>query len=132
MKKVLLDTNAYSSLLSGDEKILHEIENSDIVYLSVFVIGELLSGFKGGSKEQENKNLLNRFLEKPPVEIINATTETSEFFAHIKNQLKKKGTPIPINDVWIAAHVFESGSTLVTYDKHFRKIPGIKLWDQLV
>lgn len=127
-----MDTNAYSSLLSGDEKILHEIENSDIVYLSVFVIGELLSGFKGGSKEQENKNLLNRFLEKPPVEIINATTETSEFFAHIKNQLKKKGTPIPINDVWIAAHVFESGSTLVTYDKHFRKIPGIKLWDQLV
>lgn len=131
MKKVLLDTNAYSNFLAGDEKVLVEIENSDIVYLSVFVIGELLSGFKGGSKEQENKNLLNRFLGKSPVEIMNATKETSEFFAHIMYHLKKKGSPIPINDVWIAAHVFESGSTLITYDFHFKKIPGIKLWDNL-
>lgn len=131
MKKVLLDTNAYSSLLAGDEKVLKEIENSAIVYLSVFVIGELLTEFKGGSKEQENKKILTRFFEKPSVEIINATVETSEFFAHVKYQLKVKGSPIPINDVWIASHVFETGSTLITYDLHFSKIPGIKLWDQL-
>ncbi|MCZ7602867.1 MAG: type II toxin-antitoxin system VapC family toxin [Melioribacteraceae bacterium] len=131
MKKVLLDTNAYSNLLAGDEKVLKEIENSDIVFFSVFVIGELLSGFKGGSKEQENKNILTRFFEKPSVEIINATIETSEFFAHVKHQLKMKGSPIPINDLWIAAHVFETGSTLITYDSHFRKIPSIKLWDRI-
>lgn len=131
VKKVLLDTNAYSSLLAGDEKVLKEIENSAIVYLSVFVIGELLTGFKGGSKEQENKKILTRFFEKPSVEIINATVETSEFFSHVKHQLKMKGSPIPINDVWIAAHVFETGSTLITFDSHFSKIPGIKLWDQL-
>lgn len=131
MKKVLLDTNAYSNLLAGDEKVLKEIEDSDIIYFSVIVIGELLSGFKGGSKEKQNKNILTRFFEKTSVEIINATIETSEFFAHIKHQLKMKGSPIPINDVWIAAHVFETGSTLITYDSHFSKVPGIKLWDQL-
>jgi len=129
MKRILLDTNAYSHLLSGDKKVLSLLAESDVVYLSIFVLGELYAGFKGGSKEQENTQLLKRFIQKPTVEILEATEETSRVFGQVKNDLKKAGTPLPVNDVWIAAHTLESGSTLITYDIHFREIPDLKLWE---
>jgi tRNA(fMet)-specific endonuclease VapC len=129
MKKIVLDTNAYSNFLRGDNKVLAALTEAEIVYMSIFVIAELLTGFKGGQKEIRNKNLLKEFLEKPTVQILDGTTETSEFFAEVKNTLKQAGNPIPINDVWIAAHTLETGSTLITYDKHFHYIPGLRVWD---
>jgi len=129
MRKVLLDTNAYAKYLLGDEKILGVISQSDIVYMSVFVIAELFFGFKGGTREIKNKELLKNFLSKPSVEIIGATVDTSDIFADIKYKLKKAGTPIPLNDVWIGAHAIETGAVLITYDQHFNNIAGLRLWD---
>ena len=83
MKKILLDTNAYTFYLLGDEKILDELVSTDIVYMSAIVIGELYAGFEGGSKEIENKNNLLKFLSKPAVEVLNATIETSKIFGMI-------------------------------------------------
>ncbi len=130
MKKILLDTNAYSAFLKGDEKILNVLSGADTVYMSIIVIGELFTGFKGGIKETKNRDILHKFLDKPTVLILDATLETSEVFALIKNTLKKSGTPIPNNDVWIAAHAMETGSVLITYDEHFKNIPGLRLWDK--
>ncbi|MCU0917316.1 MAG: type II toxin-antitoxin system VapC family toxin [Planctomycetes bacterium] len=129
MRKVLIDTSAYSHLLRGSTEILDLLGRADIVYLSVFVLGELFAGFKGGSKESANKELLERFLRRPTVRILSATRETAEVFAEIKHRLRRAGTPIPLNDVWIAAHAVETGSVLVTFDPHFRKIAGLRLWD---
>jgi tRNA(fMet)-specific endonuclease VapC len=129
MKKILLDTNSYSRFLGGDEQVLNIISKADIVYMSVIVLGELHSGFKGGSKEAWNKELLQKFLHKPTVSILDATIETSEIFAEIKNTLKTSGNSIPINDIWIAAHSIETGSVLITFDLHFKKIQGLRLWD---
>lgn len=131
MRKVLIDTNAYAKLLAGDKSVLEEINYSDMVYMSVFVLGELYAGFKSGNKERENMRLLRRFFDKSTVQVLNATNETSEIFGMIKSALKKKGKPIPINDVWIAAHTLETGSVLITYDKHFLHVAGIRLWDRL-
>ncbi len=128
MKKILLDTNAYTRLLAGDEKVLDVLSTADIVYMSIFVLGELYTGFIRGSKEQENKKTLNSFLLKPRVKILNATSETAEIFGTVKSNLMKAGVPIPINDVWIAAHGIETGSTIVTYDSHFTKIAGVRLF----
>ena len=128
MKKILLDTNAYSNLLRGDENILDALSKAAIAHISVIVIGELLSGFKGGAKEAYNKKLLQGFLGKPTVIVLDVTIETSEIFAEIKNVLKTSGTPIPINDVWIAAHAMETGSVLITNDEHFKRIPGIRIF----
>lgn len=130
MKKIMLDTNAYARLLVGREEVLDAISTADILYMSIFVLGELYAGFAGGSKELENKEILNRFLLKPTVKILNATLETAEVFGLLKNQLKTAGTPLPINDVWIAAHAVETGSIVVTFDKHFNKVPGVRLWEQ--
>ncbi len=128
MKNIILDTNAYTGLLSGDEKVLGAVSSAEVVFMSIFVLGELYSGFLGGTKNFENQEILKRFLTKPPVKILNATLETADVFGTIKNLLKKAGTQLPINDVWIAAHGIETGSVIITYDQHFRQIPGIRLW----
>ena len=129
MKKILLDTNAYTRLLAGAEEVLDVVAAAEIVYMSVFVLGELYAGFIGGSKEEENRETLRRFLLKPAVKILNATSETSEVFGLLKSNLRKAGAPIPINDVWIASHGVETGSTVISFDKHFTKIAGLRLWD---
>jgi len=129
MRKVLIDTSAYSALLRGSTEVLEALERADLVYLSIFVLAELYVGFKGGSKEAANKRLLGRFLARPTARILHATEETADVFAVIKCALKRAGTPIPLNDVWIAAHALETGSVLVTFDSHFSKVSGLRLWD---
>jgi tRNA(fMet)-specific endonuclease VapC len=131
MRKMLIDTSAYSHLLLGSADALKALEHADLVYLSVFVLAELYAGFKGGSKETRNRDLLARFIGRPTVRIVPATQETAEVFAEIKHSLKRAGTPLPINDVWIAAHAIETGSVLVTFDSHFNKISGLRLWDAI-
>ena len=130
MKKILLDTNAYVSFLRGDEKVMGGLARADTVYMSVFVLGELFAGFKAGNKEKGNKRLLERFLLKPTVSVLDATTDTADIFGFVMASLRKSGTPIPINDVWIAAQCLETGSLLVTTDNHFAQIPGLRLWDE--
>jgi tRNA(fMet)-specific endonuclease VapC len=132
MKKVLLDTNAYSKLLTGDEQIFDILGKAEVVFLPVVVIGELLAGFKGGTRESKNRKFLESFLKKPTVEIINITTETAEIYSELYNQLKKAGTPVPMNDIWIAASAIESGSVIVSFDRHFSKIAGVRLWNNVL
>lgn len=127
MKKILLDTNAYARLIAGEDRILDIVSAADKVYMSIFVLGELYSGFRGGNRIQENNEILFRFLNKGSVETIGGTTETAEIFGELKDLLRKAGTPVPINDVWIAAHSIEFGAVLVSYDRHFSKIPQLRL-----
>jgi tRNA(fMet)-specific endonuclease VapC len=131
MRTVLLDTNAFVRFLAGDEKVLDSLAGADRVYVPVFVLGELLAGFRSGSKEKPYRQLLERFLAKPGVAILDATRETAEYFGLIKSALKKAGQPIPLNDVWIAAQALETGSVLITYDSHFAVVPGLRTWDEL-
>jgi len=127
MKKILPDTSAYSELMRGNKQIAELTNKADAVYLSVFVLAELLSGFKGGSMERRNLEILERFRSKPTVEIIEGTTETAEIFSEIMYKLKSAGTPIPIKDIWIASNCIETGSVLVTGDKHFGLISGLRI-----
>jgi tRNA(fMet)-specific endonuclease VapC len=128
MKKVLLDINAYTALRRGDETILDVLGRAETVYMSAIVLGELHAGFKGGSKEARNRKELDEFTARPTVRILHVTQETAEIFGTIKHRLKTAGTPIPINDVWIAAQATEAGAHLVTYDEHFTAVPGLLLW----
>lgn len=128
MKRILLDTSAYTNLLKGDENVLDLLGNAEQVFMSVFVLGELYAGFMGGKKEKENRKRLSDFLQRSTVRILPAGEETAEIFGEIKTRLKVAGTPIPINDVWIAAHAFESGSHLIAFDKHFDAVQGLLMW----
>lgn len=112
MKKILLDTNAYTRLLRGDQDVLDFLGKSETVYMSIFVLGELYAGFSEGTRDTENRSTLHRFLEKPTVKILNATSDTAEIFGMIRSNLRRNGTPLPMNDVWIAAHGIETGSII--------------------
>lgn len=128
MKRVLIDTNAYSRLGRGDEQVLEVLGEADTVYLSIFVLGELLAGFRGGKREEANRALLRDFRAAPTVLLLPASEETAERFGQLKDALKRQGTPLPLNDVWIAAHALETGATLLSFDEHFDAVPGLDRW----
>jgi tRNA(fMet)-specific endonuclease VapC len=132
MRKILLDTNAYSSYLAGDKRVFDDLTKATTVYMSIFVLGELYAGFKGGHKEKNNLTILHKFLAKPTVQILDATHETAGLFGMIKNTLKRTGTPLPINDIWISSHAIETGAVVITYDQHFKQIPGLRLWNDML
>jgi tRNA(fMet)-specific endonuclease VapC len=121
--KLLLDTSAYSALVRGDQTILDLLSRAVEVSLPVVAIGELLSGFYGGSRRAENIAKLELFLGKPSVTVSHLTAETAIRYAEVDHFLRTKGKPIPRNDVWIAAIALEHGLPLVALDKHFREIP---------
>jgi tRNA(fMet)-specific endonuclease VapC len=128
MNTLILDTNAYNRYSAGESGVLDAIHKADIVYMSIFVLGELLYGFKWGTRERENRLLLQKFLAGAKSRILEGTEATSEHFGSLKAHLKKNGTPIPLNDIWIAAQALETGSMLVTFDLHFEQIPGLRIW----
>lgn len=128
MKQLLLDTNAYSELVRGNTTVPTILAEADTVLMSIFVLGELFAGFRGRKRETANRTILQEFLSESSVETIEATTKTAEVFAQIMHHLRSQGTPIPINDVWIAAHAMEKNAWLYTFDKHFQHIPGLQLW----
>lgn len=128
MKSLLLDTNAYSRLRLGDESVLRALDAVERVYFSIFVKAELLYGFAGGRREVANKKLLDEFLSVPSVKLLQTSEQTARCYARIKNDLKKKGTPIPINDIWIAAHTMEYETRLLSFDGHFDQIAGLRRW----
>jgi tRNA(fMet)-specific endonuclease VapC len=127
MNKILVDTNIYSSALRGDQEVVQVLRQVIHIGISAVSIGELLSGFRGGNREQENRKELGVFLDSPRVTLYRVDENTAEYYCVIINQLKKNGTPIPTNDIWIAAAAFQHGLTLYTLDKHFCNIEGLLL-----
>lgn len=126
--KLLLDTNAISRFFAGDKVVLAALNQAETILLSIFVLGELWAGFYGGRKQEENRAILQRFMDKPNVTIIPADAETAVLFGHLKHQLAMLGKPIPINDIWIAAHALQNGAILATFDTHFSSIIGLMLY----
>lgn len=128
--KVLLDTNAYSRLMRGDPEVAALVRRSERVLMSVVVVGELLFGFRYGQRFAQNRALLDDFLAEPFTDRLELGFETAERFGTIASALKRKGWPIPTNDIWIAAHVMESGAELLSYDAHFEAVEGLA-WTRL-
>ena len=124
---VLLDTSAYSALHRGHQPILDVLRRSETVAVSAVVLGELYSGFRAGNRWAENTAELAQFLSKPSVRVLNITEETALRYAEVDVYLRRKGRPIPRNDVWIAASALEHGLQLLTLDLHFREIPLLLL-----
>jgi predicted nucleic acid-binding protein len=125
--RIHIDTNIYSAALRGDRKVVDLLQSAASISISAIVIGELLTGFRLGSREKKNRSLLNRFLDSPRVEIVDITEEVAEHYAYLHLQLRRLGRPIPANDIWIAAAAMSQGTPLATLDAHFQYIPGLLL-----
>ena len=127
MKRILIDTNIYAAFKRNDPVTVEFLKMVDFIGVNVVILGELLSGFRGGSKEERNKRELNQFLDSPRVHIIQIDEETAEFYAKIYWDLKKKGKLIPSNDMWVAASAMRHGLSLFTFDEHFKSVEGLML-----
>ncbi|MEZ4629274.1 MAG: type II toxin-antitoxin system VapC family toxin [Deinococcales bacterium] len=123
--KLLLDTNAYTAFLKGQENVVSKIRQAKNIYMSAIVVGELLFDFRNGNRFEQNSQILNEFLANPYVHFVTVGQTSADRFGRIATQLKQKGTPIPSNDIWIAAHVFEMGAELLSFDQHFKYIDGL-------
>ena len=125
MRRVLLDTSAYSLLMRGHKDVAALLDAADEVFLPAVVIGELLAGFKKGNSEQRNREILDGFLAVPTVLTLPLDEETGERYAVILDFLRRQGSPIPTNDLWIAACAMQHGLVLITADRHFLKLPQV-------
>ena len=128
MNEYLIDTHIYSHAMRADPAVVSLLQRASRIAMSSISIGELLSGFKGGARERENRDELAEFLDTPRVSICRVSEDTAEFYAEILNQLRSAGTPIPTNDIWIAAQAMEHGLRLVSMDRHFASVSGLLLF----
>jgi tRNA(fMet)-specific endonuclease VapC len=125
VSRYCLDTVAYSHLKRGETRVTAILDRAEWVGVPVIVIGELCAGFAKGSRFEKNFAELNEFLALPVVETLAVDRAVAEVFGEMVDELRRKGRPIPLNDIWIAATCARAGATLITWDAHFREIPRI-------
>ena len=123
--RTLLDSNAYSHLKRGHPRIAQLVRASEQVVLPFVVIGELLYGFRHGSRLERNLGELHDFIDSPRVATPAMNLTTADRYARIATALGTKGRPIPTNDIWIAAHAMETGADLISSDQHFAFVDGL-------
>lgn len=128
VNEYLIDTNIYSHAMRAEPAVVSLLQRASRIAMSSISIGELLSGFKGGARERENRDELAEFLDTPRVSIYRVSEDTAEFYAEILNRLRSAGTPIPTNDIWIAAQAMEHGLRLVSMHSHFASVSGLLLF----
>jgi tRNA(fMet)-specific endonuclease VapC len=122
MSRVCLDTSAYSHFSRGDASVVEIIGMARWVGVPSIVLGELRTGFFLGSQTAKNEDELRQFLRHPLVEILDVDDDASRIYAEIMVALRKAGTPLPTNDIWVAAVAARVGAVVLTYDEHFRLI----------
>jgi tRNA(fMet)-specific endonuclease VapC len=125
VRHLLLDTNVLADFFAGDPETVEAFQRSGSLAVNTVVLGELLAGFAMGTRSGENRRLLGRFLSNPRVNLLPLNLETAEHYAGIFSQLRRKGRPIPSNDMWVAASALEHGLALFTRDAHFAEIEGL-------
>ena len=127
MTAIAIDTNVYSGYLRGDPGAVKALRAAHEIHLPLMVLGELLGGFAAGTKVQRNRHQLAQFMASPRVHLMTPNEKTAELYAEVFSTLRRQGTPIPSNDLWIAALVKQSRLPLLSFDAHFRHVPGLEV-----
>jgi tRNA(fMet)-specific endonuclease VapC len=123
--RLCLDTSAYSHFKRGHAQVVDLIDRAEWLGVPVVVLGELAVGFKQGPRRHENQSALEEFLANPVVDVLPVDQDMAGIYADIILDLKKAGTPLPANDIWIATVAVRHGATVLTYDEHFRSIARV-------
>lgn len=131
MKPLAIDTNAYVAFKRGDTAIVEVLRHAPDILLPVTVLAELLAGFAVGTREARNRAELAQFIDSPRVRVVPSTDATADGYALVYSVLRRKGRPVPTNDLWIAASALEHGASLLTLDAHFAAIEGLRTGRQL-
>lgn len=125
IERLVLDTSAYSHLRAGHVDVLNHVAGAAVVVMPVTVLGELEAGFELGRRAPENRRVLAEFLDEPFASVMDVTATTVRYYASIFASLRRAGTPIPVNDVWIAAATMECNGHLLTFDRDFHRVMNL-------
>lgn len=120
--RIALDTSAYAHFRAGHAGVLDLLASAETVFVPVVVLGELEAGFELGSRARANRVSLEEFLAEPFVSIVDVTPAVARRYGSLFSALRRAGTPIPVNDIWIAACAIESAARVVTFDRDFERI----------
>jgi tRNA(fMet)-specific endonuclease VapC len=125
VERLVLDTSAYSNFRRGHEIVLDFMAGAGLILLPTTALGELEAGFELGTRKKENRVLLSQFLDEPFVSILPVTHAVARRYGQIFAQLRRVGTPIPINDIWIAASAMDCGGHLLTFDQDYQQVEAL-------
>ena len=125
MNRIILDTSAYAGFMKGDPGLKLALQQAQEIYVNPVVLGELLADFARSQRAAEYRTQLTAFLASPRVAVLDISESTAERYAVILNFLRSQGTPIPANDVWIAASAMEHSLRVLTRDAHHLKVPQV-------
>jgi len=121
----LLDTNIVIAVLEGEPSVEGKVDASESTHTSSTVLGELFFGAAKSSKVGPNRLRIEQFAAR--FSVLDVDSVTARHYGDLKELLKRKGRPIPENDIWIAAVALQHDLTLVTRDRHFKEVPGLSL-----
>lgn len=120
---VLLDTNILIALLAEEPAVVHYVRETEAVYVPAIALGELFYGARKSGRAAANVERVARLAAASAVLACDAVTAAS--YGEIKAALRAKGTPIPENDLWIAALARQHSLTVASRDEHFDVVPDL-------
>ena len=123
--RLALDTNRYTDFCRGDAEAVERLESAETVFIPFVVLGELRAGFAVGRHGAKNEGVLRRFLMKEGVRTLFPDDQTTHHYAAVYRQLREQGSPIPSNEMWIAALVLQHNLALFARDRHFDHLPQL-------
>lgn len=127
MARIVVDTNVLSALFSGNKAVAQKLTEYNEIILPFAVVAELLSGYKYGTLYDQNKKIIDSFLDEAAVSVAYPDSKTIEIYSDFYAFLRKQGTPIPIHDIWIAATAYQLSEKLYTFDTDFNNLPQLLL-----
>lgn len=122
--RALLDTSVIVEMLRGEPRAAARVRDLDEAFTSVVVIGEFLYGARRSANSEANLARIAEFASS--ITALPTDRMTAEAYARIKDGLRKKGRPIPDNDLWVAATAVQNGLTLLSRDAHFDEVEEVK------
>jgi tRNA(fMet)-specific endonuclease VapC len=117
--RILIDTSAYAHFRRGQSDMVDMLTAADTVFLSAVTLGELEAGFVLGSRPDENRSALRDFLAEPFVAVVPIVEAVAKRYGNLFAGLRRAGTPVPTNDIWIASCALHVGAQLITFDSDF-------------
>jgi tRNA(fMet)-specific endonuclease VapC len=123
--RIIIDTNRYADFCRNVPNVVQILEEAEAIYVPINVLAELRAGFAVGKRGAENERALRQFLLKPGIEILCPDEQTTHHYAAVYRQLRTQGTPVPTNDIWIAALTLQHNLALHARDQHFDHLPQL-------